>query len=308
MRRIDEFRIFYNHTIHPELARMERKRKRLLLLLGISSVAMITMITILLFFNAAILAFFLLLPFGFHISYLLYRIRQFKTTFKPNVVNLILDFIDDSVNYGTLKYDSEKQIDKKTFLASKLFKTKAPQFEGEDYIGGKIGELDFEMSELNVREYSKVRNRLNYVFKGVFLHATFHTPIQGKIAIWPREFKQYLTGTIKAFTLKGGEEVEEETLLPAFEKLFMAYATPYTNVTGVLSKDMQHLIVDYRLKTGKEIYVSFLEEKIYIAITEPKDMLEPFIFQSNVNFELVKEFFEDIYLLMSIVEDFDKTH
>jgi len=97
-------------------------------------------------------------------------------------------------------------------------------------------------------------------------------------------------------------------LLPAFEKTFMAYATPYTNVTGVLSKDMQHLIVDYRLKTGKEIYVSFLEEKIYIAITEPKDMLEPFIFQSNVNFELVKEFFEDIYLLMSIVEDFDKTH
>ena len=117
MRRIDEFRIFYNHTIHPELARMERKRKRLLLLLVGSSVAMVTMITILLFFNAAILAFFLLLPFGFHISYLLYRIRQFKTTFKPNVVNLILDFIDDNVNYGTLKYDSERHIDKKNFFS-----------------------------------------------------------------------------------------------------------------------------------------------------------------------------------------------
>ena len=308
MRRIDEFRIFYNHTIHPELARMERKRKRLLLLLGISSVAMVTMITILLFFNAAILAFFLLLPFGFHISYLLYRIQKFRTTFKPNVINLILDFIDNSVNYGTLKYESERKIDKKTFLSSQLFKTSAPYYEGEDYIGGKIGVLDFEMSEINVREYSKVRNRLNYVFKGVFLHATFHTPIQGKIAIWPREFKQYLTGTIKAFTLKGGEEVDEESLLPAFDETFMVYATPYTNVGGVLSKDMQHLILDYSLKTGKEFYVSFLEEKIYIAITEPKDMLEPFIFQSNVSFELVKEFFEDIYLLMSIVEDFDKTH
>ncbi|MCB0619636.1 MAG: DUF3137 domain-containing protein, partial [Saprospiraceae bacterium] len=43
----------------------------------------------------------------------------------------------------------------------------------------------------------------------------------------------------------------------------------------------------------------------YIAITEQKDILEPFVFRSNVSFELVREFFEDIQLLMRIVEDID---
>ena len=125
MRRIDEFRKFYNHTIHPELVRMEALRKRLLVLLTISVFAMAMVVVLLLFFQATLFAFFLVLPFGFYFSYLLYRIQQFRLKFKPNVVNLILDFVDDSLNYGTLKYDSKQKIDKKRFLNSKIFQTKA---------------------------------------------------------------------------------------------------------------------------------------------------------------------------------------
>ena len=55
----------------------------------------------------------------------------------------------------------------------------------------------------------------------------------------------------------------------------------------------------------KEIYISFIEKEIYIGITEPKDILEPFILRSNVSFELVREFFEDIEMIMNIVEYFD---
>ena len=190
MRRIDEFRLFYNHTIHPELIRMERVRKRLLLLLGVSLVAVIGFVFVLLLFKATIIGFFLVLPFGFYMFYLVYRVHEFRLQFKPKIVGLILDFIDDSVNYGTLKYDGKKQIDKKVFLASQIFKTKAPEYNGEDYISGKIGELDFELSELSVREYSKVRSRLNYVFRGIFLHATFNRKMEGDILILPQKFKQ----------------------------------------------------------------------------------------------------------------------
>lgn len=308
MRRIDEFRLFYNHTIHPELVRMESVRKQLLMLLTFSVVIMTIIIVILLFFKATLFAFFLVLPFGFYMSYLLYRIQQFRLKFKPNVVNLILDFIDDSVNYGTLKYDGKRKIEKKRFLASQIFKTPAPQYTGEDYISGKIGELDFELSELNVREYSKVRSRLNYVFRGIFLHAKFNKEMEGDILILPREFKQYLSKTIRSFNLRGGESVEEETLSFDFESHFLAYATRDADIMGCLSPEMQHTIVDYRRKTDKEIYVSFIKNEIYIAITEPKDILEPFIFRSNISFELIYEFFEEIHLLMSIVEDFDKSH
>ncbi len=308
MRRIDEFRLYYNHTIHPELIRMEKERKRLLFLLGLSALAIAIITVVLLFFKAALFGFFLVMPFGFYISYLLYRIQEFRQKFKPNVINLILDFIDNSVNYGTLKYDGKRMIDKKRFLASQIFKTPAPQYTGEDHISGKVGELNFELSELNVREYSKVRSRLNYVFRGIFLYAKLNREMRGEILILPREFKQYLSKTIRAFNLRDGEPVEEQTLSVEFEKYFMSYATYDAETSACLSRDMQHTIVSYRKKTGKEIYVSFIKNEIYIAITEPKDILEPYIFSSNVSFELIYEFFEEIYLLMSIVEDFDKSH
>jgi len=253
MRRIDEFRKFYNHTIHPELVRMETSRKRLLFLLGISFVLMLMIVVMLLFFKATLIAFFLVLPFGFYISYLLYRIQQFRLKFKPNVVNLILDFIDDTLNFGTLKYDSNRKIEKKRFLASQIFKTKAPQYKGEDYISGKIGELDFELSELNVKEFSKVRSRLNYVFRGIFLYSKFNRNVEGEILILPKEFKQYLSKTIRSFNLRGAEEVEEGFLNQEFENNFLAYATADADLTGNLSAAMQHTLVEFRQRTDKEI-------------------------------------------------------
>jgi len=268
MRRINEFRLFYNHTIHPELVRMERVRKRLLFLLMLSAIAIGVVVIVLLYFKATILTFFLVLPFGFYLSYLVYRIQQFRLKFKPNIMNLILDFVDNSVNYGTLKYDSKRKVEKKRFLASQIFKTPAPQYTGEDYISGKIGELDFELSELNVREYSKVRSRLNYVFRGIFLYAKMNqktvgefleTEMLGEVLILPKKFKPYLSKTIRSFNLRGGEEVDEETLdminsydeqrnigaeeiegkemlAQEMSKHFLIYATEGTDIAKKLSK------------------------------------------------------------------------
>ena len=339
MRRIDEFRLFYDHTILPELLRMERLRKRLLFLLTISALAIAIVVVILLYFGATMLSFFLVLPFSFYLSYLLYRIQQFRLKFKPNVVNLILDFMDNSVNYGALNYDSKRKVEKKRFLASQIFKTPAPQYSGEDYIGGKIGELDFELSELNVREYSKVRNRLNYVFRGIFLYATLNqktvgeflkNEMLGEVLILPKNFKPYLSKTIRSFNLRGGEPVDEERLekiniydeqpIMGKEEVdremlgkemvehFLIYATPEVDIAKRLSSAMQHTIIDFRKKTDNELYVSFIKNKIYIAITEPNDILEPNIFRSNDNFELIYEFYTEIDLLMHILEDFDNAN
>jgi hypothetical protein len=300
----EKFRLFYNQTIHPELLRLERKRKRLLFLFFVSFLLLGAAIFIQFYLNILAVSLILFIPLGLYLSYLLYRIQQFRSTFKPHVVNLILDFIDDGLNFGTLKYDSKRFIEKERFIASQLFATKAPFYQGEDFISGKIGELDFEMCELNVKEFSKVRNRLNYVFRGIFLHTTFNLSLQGKIIVLPREFKQYLSRSIRAFNTLGGDEFEEN-LEERFLESFMTFATKEANVVTLLSEAMQNAIVNYRLETGKEIYISFIEKEIYIGITEPKDILEPYIFKSNVSFELVREFFEDIQMMINIIEYFD---
>ncbi len=305
MQRLHEFRLFYNHTIHPELLRMERKRKRLLWLLFLSTLFLIAVLILDIYIHILAITLLLLIFIGFYIAYILYRIQRFVTTFKPNIVNLILDFIDDEVNFGTLTYQSKKKIPKETFQASMLFATDAPFYKGEDYIRGSYRELQFELCELNVREYSKVRNRLNYVFRGIFLKGNFNATNQkGRIIVLPKNFSQYLSRTVKVFNRKGGRMVDD-VLIRRFKEVFMTYASRNTNTSKVLSEELQKALLNYRKKTGKEIYVSFINTKIFIAVTEPKDILEPKIFQSNVSFELVREFFEDLQLLFSILEDLD---
>ena len=308
---MEEFRIFYNHTIHPELLRMERGRIRLLRLLFFSTLFMIGVIFFEFYLNILALTLLLAIPLGAYISYLLYRIQRFRLTFKPNVVSLILDFIDDGMNFDPahpLKYDPKKLIEKEQFQKSKIFATKAPYYTGEDFISGRIGEMDFEMSELHVKELSPVANRLDEVFRGVFMHATFPEDARGRVIIWPRRLRQYHTKAIKDFTWNKGQNQDEEVNNPKFRELFLTYATEDTHVEGILSEPMQEAIVKYCAATGKDLFMSFIDKEIYAAVSEDKDILEPYLFRSNLSFELVRQFFEDINLLLRIAEDFDQTH
>lgn len=308
MQRLDDFRIYYNHTIHPELQRMEKRRRRLLALLFFSGILAPSLLYLMIYIGIPAITMFLLVPIGFYILYLLYKVQQFRNSFKPNVINLLLDFIDDGPNYGTLKYDPTQSISKNKFKASRLFSSAANEYQGEDHISGRIGELDFELCELNVREFSKVRNRLNYVFKGVFMNAQINHPVKGAIIVFPKKFKQYLSRSMKAATINGIELMEEGSFSEDFEEAFITYASRDAPLAALLSPKMQQSITDFRTRTGEEIYVSFVKNEIYIAVTEPDNILEPYIFQSNLSFELVRKFFQDIHLMISIVEDFDKNY
>lgn len=307
MQSLNELRQFYNHTIHPELMRMERRRHRLLLFLGLSFLVLLSIIILQIYLNILVITLALIIPLVVYISHIFNELETFKSTFKPHIVTLLLDFIDNDVTFNIpLKYSEQASIALDTFKKSRLFNTVAPDYIGEDYISGAMGEMEFEMSELSVKEFSPVRNRLDDVFRGVFLHARFVRDVQlsdGEILVLPRHRKQYLSKTIKSFTVKGGRQYEPQNM--HFNDEFVVYATPNANIRGFLSNEMQKAILNYREKAQKEIYISFIHNDIYIAVTQDKDLLEPVIWQSNVSFELIKEFYEDLTLLLSIVLDID---
>lgn len=326
MKRLDDFRIYYNHTIHPELLRLEKRRMRLLFLLAASVIAVIGVFILEFYIGILAVTLTLLIPIAFYIGYLIYRVRRFIQTFKPHVVNLLLDFIDDGPNYGTLTYDARKTIPKSVFQGSHIFKTSAPYYQGEDHISGTVGALAFNMSEIDVKEYSPVRSGLNDVFRGVFMHATFNYELNGVVLVWPRHYKQRLVSTIKEANFKGAKNVDHEILCEPFRNRFMTYATEDTHVVGMLPITMQEAIIEYldgiqqratsqvtdggsdtKLK-NRDFFLSIINSNVYVAFAEEKDLLEPFIFRSNLSFELVREFFEDIHLLLRIIEDFDQTH
>ncbi len=288
---------------------MERRRKRLVALLIFASVLLAGMIAFELYLNILALTLLLTIPHVIFIGFLVYQIRQFKNTFKPNVVELLLDFIDNGPNFDAnfpLEYEAESGFSKAAFLQSGIFITPAQYYTAEDTIRGRIGEITFELCELNVKEISPVRNDLDEVFRGIYLQARFTADIRGEMIVWPRSRRKYLTRTIKNFTADKGRSVDYEINNFEFRNIFMTYATPNTHVEGILPETMQEAIVKYQRETGKDIYFAFHDRDFFVAISEPKDLLEPYILRSNLSYDLVLEFMRDINLVLHIVHEFDQ--
>jgi Protein of unknown function (DUF3137) len=307
MQHLQDLRLFYNHTIHPELMRMERQRHKLLSVIGFSFFSILAIIIVQFYLHIWVLSLVLVIPIMLYLTYVFNKWEDFRATFKPRVVTLLLDFIDNDVTYNVpLKYSEKGSIPPSVFRSSRLFNSSAPDYVGEDYISGEMGELDIEMSELAVKEISNVRNRLDDVFRGVFLHARFRRPVQqsrGEILVIPRVERQYLMRSIKTFTANGSRQFDHAT--KAFNEVFIVYANSEANTRGFLSDDMQAKILEYRRRERNEVYLSFIGNDIYVAVKQEKDLLEPALWQSNISFELIREYYEDLTLMLSIILDID---
>jgi hypothetical protein len=246
---------------------------------------------------------------GLWVAYIIFRIQVFFQEFKPRIVGALLDYIDNDVNYSFEGYFPKGRISRAQFLESKIF-TSADDYSGEDMIRGQVRETPFELCELRVREFSTVRDRLDYVFKGVFLIGDFKRwDMHGSVLILPDAYRKYLIRSEQLFHLAGGRRVRNN-LLPEFEAFFDTFATPDTRIQDVISSDLQRAILQFRLRfqevnREKEIYCSIIGDKIYLAMTQDKDLLEPSIWGTNISFEIIREFYEDLQMLLEIVKAVD---
>lgn len=306
---MQDFRLFYNQSIHPELLHMEQRRQWLVRLLMFSVVLVAAVVALQVYLGIFFITLILLIPVGLWIGYLAFRVQLFYKEFKPRVVELLLDFIDNDVNFKFGGYKHKGFIPRSKFLESKMFTT-ADDYAGEDYISGQVRETPFEMSELRVHEFSAVRNRLDLVFRGVFLIADYQRwDMHGGVLVLPDAYRKYLSRSEKAFHLMGGRRVKAN-LLPEFEAFFDTYATPDARIKDIMSKEMQKAILRFRhrfqeVNRHKEIYFSIIGDKIYLALTQDKDLLEPHLFEPNVSYEMVREYYDDLRLLLDIVLDVD---
>lgn len=299
------FRQFYNQSIHPELLNMELRRQRLLRLLLLSVFMALGVLGLQVYLSIFALTLALLIPVGLWISYLAFRVQVFYKEFKPRVVSLILDFIDNDVNFKFEGYEPKGFIPADKFLESRIFTT-CDDYVGEDLIRGQVRETPFEACELRVKEFSEVRSRLDPVFNGVFLMADYQRwDMHGGVLGLPDAYRKYLSRSERAFHLEGGRRVRD-SILPDFETVFDTYATPDVRVKDVLSEDFQKAVLRFRkrfqeVNREKEIYFSIIGDKIYLALRQDRNLLEPSLFANNTSFEVIQEFYEDIRLLLELV-------
>jgi len=303
------FRLFYNQSIHPELLNMEQRRRRLMRLLLLSIFMLVGVVVLQVYLSIFAVTLALFIPVGLWMAFLAFKIQVFFKEFKPRVVALLLDYIDNDVNFKFDGYDPKGFIPPAKFLESRIF-TRADDYFGEDLIRGQVRETPFEACELRVREFSEVRSRLDLVFSGIFLMADYQRwDMHGGVLGLPDAYRKYLSRSERAFHLEGGRRVREG-ILPEFEVFFDTYATSDVRIKDVVSEDFQKAILRFRqrfqeVNREKEIYFSIIGDKIYIALRQDRDLLEPSLFANNTSYEVVHEFYEDLRLLLELVMEVD---
>jgi len=135
------------------------------------------------------------------------------------------------------------------------------------------------------------------IFKGLFFRANFNKTLQGKTVVLP----QLLNSNIHALNLGKGQAIKLED--PEFAKLFTVYGDDQVEARYILSANLMAKLVTFRNKAGRNLYISFVDNTIYIAIEYAEDLFEPKLFKTMLSFAPMREYFENLQLMFLIVEE-----
>ena len=62
-------------------------------------------------------------------------------------------------------------------------------------------------------------------------------------------------------------------------------------------------ITNFKKNTKRQIYLSFIDSKICVAISYTKDLFEPKLYKTLLDFKPIQEYFKDLQLAIGIVDD-----
>lgn len=299
---IGKFRRFYNDHLYRRLVVFEKKRKQLLFFMSLGAVLLLLFTVFILQLGMFALSVFLFVPWFLLVRFYRHRSDIFRAGYKPIVMKGLLEFME-----GNLTYYHKEYISKDTFQRSRIFPYKADDYKGEDYIMGKIGEIFFELCELDIRHSSSLRKRLDRWFSGIFFHANFNTKFEGRIVMIPRSDWQNFIATMKDYVRHGGYELMD-TGNEDFDEEFIVYLDRDVNYKDILTPELLAAILQYRVRSQKKVYASFYNSHFYMAIDEPDNLLQASLLHSNNSFERIANYYRELRLFTQIVRDFDVMH
>jgi tetratricopeptide (TPR) repeat protein len=168
------------------------------------------------------------------------------------------------------------------------------------YIFGSILQgknIDYKKFEAEV--FRNKFTRASVVFKGLFFKAKFNKNLRTVTIVQPK----FLNANINTINHAKKQLIKLED--PEFAKLFTVYGDDQIEARYVLSTNLMDKIVNFRKKTNRNIYISFVDDMIYIAIEEAveNNIFEPNLYKSVLSFAPLREYFETLNLMLGIVED-----
>lgn len=311
MKEVYDFRVFYRTELKKRLLELDTVRRKNALHAVISGVAISLGIIIAFYIflvndakgdNSIYWPFFaihggivLAIP-----SLLIMSKKDYKKRFKEEVIASIIAFVSED-----LKYFPEHYIDEESFKKSRLFLNNYNKYSGDDLVKGKIDQTAFRFSELNVREEVKTNNgtSVHTLFRGMLFIADFNKSFEGSTVLLPNNLGGRFTFLKKASGLTRRERfVKLED--PMFMRNFNCYSDDDIKARYILSPALMQRLNDFRSRNKRiPLYVSFVDDHLYVAFYHRREMFEPTYFQSIVDFDLMLTYYQDIKLATDIVSD-----
>ena len=305
---LEDFTDFYNTTLLGDLKALEQERRKIISKLTVVLVIILCILGVcllILWANSRAAPPFFFIPVilciitGAVVCH--YMTRGNFARFKSLVIRKIVRFIDENLNY-----DADEYIDKTTFMLSKIFTTKPNRYKGDDFVWGKTGATEIKFSEIKAEhESGSGKNRRRYtIFKGLFFIGDFNKHFTCETVVLPDTAEKlfgHFGQKLQSMNIFRGQLIKLED--PEFENYFVVYGDDQIQARYILSTSLMERIVEFKKKTGRKIYLSFVGSKVFVAVSYTKSLFEPRLFRTLVDFEPVREYFEDLQLTIGIVDD-----
>jgi hypothetical protein len=320
MKTREDLRQYYGKELLPSIKELDSKRKATLSKLLIFTLLMILSAFAVMGFAAGIFIFARPLSFTFcclPILPLLWLVAYFfgfskitqpyRRQYKSNVMPKIVKYVDEGLNY-----DPKGKIPLESFIKSAIFTEIPDEYSCEDRVYGKLGQTGIDFCEVLARKKDRDHDmdgrrqtRYTTIFRGLFMVLDFNKRLKRKTLVLPDTAEKIMGKMVGGFLQSKNPNRPPLVRLedPDFEKHFVVYSEDQVEARYVLSTSLMRAITEYREKAGKNISLSFFENSLIVAIPFRKNLFEPVLFRSTVDYNQILEFHGIIQLASDIVED-----
>lgn len=208
----------------------------------------------------------------------------------------------------TLNYNPALMVSRHLFERSQIFKHSIDRYSGNDYVQGHIDGIALEFSDIHA-EYetrdSKGRTQWHTLFRGLFLVAEFNKHFKARTILLPdhaeKTFGSLIGGWLQSINFSRDDLIRLDH--PEFEKQFVVYGNDPIEARYILSHAMMHRILEFQKKISHPLFLSFAHNHIHVAIGTEKDLFEPSIFKSLLDYKQAMEYVTTLKNTLGLVEE-----
>lgn len=309
MKSVSELTDFYYKTLYPKLQdlEVERTKTRFRLILAIVAVTLIGLFIFIILARRNFFSFDLIIILGFFSSSIFFfLIKYFSSDYKKRFKNEIFEPLIKAID-PKLKYLEDNHVSQHKFSASTLF-AHPDRISGNDHISGHIDGVAIEFSDIHAEKKhknSKNKETWSTLFQGLYIITEFPKDFHGKTLVLPdlaeKVFGNFLGGLFQSNNLSKEQLIKMDNV--AFEKEFVVYATDQIEARYILSHTLMQKMLILRQKAKHNVHFAFVRNHLYIAIAYNKDLFEPTLFKSLLNYKVAIEYISVLSMAVGLVEE-----